>query len=145
MTENGCNKHIQNTQDVIAALKLEPHIEGGYFRRTFQTDDQPMVETASGERSLMASIYYLLTRETPIGHFHLNRSDILHYYHLGDAIQYSLIFPDGTLQTVVMGSDILDGQCLQLHVAGGVWKASQLMDGPKGFGQFPEHSSYFRS
>jgi predicted cupin superfamily sugar epimerase len=47
MTENGCNKNIQNTQDVIAALKLEPHIEGGYFRRTFQTDDQPMTKPLS--------------------------------------------------------------------------------------------------
>jgi predicted cupin superfamily sugar epimerase len=160
MTENERNKHIQNAQDVIAALNLEPHIEGGYYRRTFQADDQPMIEIAGGQRYLMSSIYYLLSREAPVGHFHLNRSDILHYYHLGDAIQYSLIFPDGTLKNA--------GQCLQLHVAGGVWKASQLMDGSAGFGliseavspgvdfadmemssqrklreQFPEHSELF--
>ena len=112
-TENGRGKHIPNAQDVVTALNLEPHVEGGYYRRTFQTDDQPRVETAAGQRYLMSSIYYLLTRETPIGHFHLNRSDIVHYYHLGDAIKYSLIFPDGALETVVMGSDIIAGQCLQ--------------------------------
>ncbi|MFJ3366969.1 cupin domain-containing protein [Pseudomonas sp. NPDC086251] len=138
MTDNGRNKHFQNAQDVIAELNLEPHVEGGYFRRTFQTDHQPMAETAGGQRYLMSSIYYLLTRESPIGYFHLNRSDILHYYHLGDAIQYCLIFPNGTLKTVVMGSDILAGQCLQLHVPGGVWKASQLTDGSEGFGLISE-------
>jgi predicted cupin superfamily sugar epimerase len=62
----------------------------------------------------------LLTKDSPIGHFHLNQSDIVHYYHFGDAIQYSLIFPDCTLQTVVMGSDIFAGQCVQLQVPGGV-------------------------
>ena len=87
---------------------------------------------------------------------------------MGDAIQYSLIFPDGTLKTVVMGSDINAGQCVQLHVPGGVWKASQLTNGLAGYGliseavspgfdfadmelgsqqklseQFPEHSQLF--
>lgn len=154
--------------DVIAALNLELHTEGGFYRRTFQSDHLAMLETERGQRYVMTSIYYLLTKESPIGHFHLNQSDIVHYYHLGDAIQYSLIFPDGTLKTVVMGSDILAGQTLQLHVPGGVWKASQLTDGLAGYGliseavspgfdyadmalgnlqklgeQFPEHSELF--
>lgn len=45
----------------------------------------------------MTSIYYLLTKGSPepIGH--------------RDAIQYSLIFPDGALKTVVLGSDIIAG------------------------------------
>ncbi|MEK1841603.1 MAG: cupin domain-containing protein, partial [Pseudomonas sp.] len=53
-------------------------------------------------------------------------------------IQYSLIFPDGTLNTVVMGSDVIAGQCLQLHVPGGVWKASQLMNGLAEYGLISE-------
>jgi predicted cupin superfamily sugar epimerase len=88
-----------------------------------------MVEINGGQRHLMTSIYYLLTKDSPIGHFHLNQSDIVHYYHLGSPIQYSLIFPDGTLNTVVMGSDVIAGQCLQLHVPGGVWKANEWFSG----------------
>ncbi|MHC8411340.1 cupin domain-containing protein [Pseudomonas sp. Hz4] len=153
---------------VIRAQDLEPHMDGGFYRRTFQADHHAMVETASGRRHLMTSIYYLPTKDSPRGHFHLNQSDIVHYYHLGDAIQYSLIFPDGTMKMVVMGSDINAGQCLQLHVPGGVWKASQLTNGLAGYGliseavspgfdfadmelgsrqklaeQFPEHSELF--
>lgn len=127
-----------NIQELIVALELEPHVEGGYYRRTFQSDHGAMVETGRGQRYSMTSIYYLLTEDSPIGYFHLNQSDIVHYYHVGDAIQYSLIFPDGTLKTVVMGSNVIADECLQLHVPGGIWKASQLRDGSTGYGLISE-------
>ena len=132
------SKHQASAKDVIAALKLESHIEGGYFRRTFQADHREMLETEGGSRYLMTSIYYLLTEESPVGQFHFNQSDILHYFHLGDAIEYSLIHADGSLQTLVMGSDVLAGQQLQLHVPGGIWKASRLLNGSNGFGLISE-------
>jgi predicted cupin superfamily sugar epimerase len=165
-----CMTDTTGADAVIASLDLQPHLEGGFYRRTFESDHHPMVDTQHGPRYLMTSIYYLLTKDSPIGHFHLNRSDIVHYYHLGDAIRYSLIFPDGTLKTVVMGSDLSTGHCLQLHVPGGVWKASRLIDGLAGYGliseavspgfeyadmelghrrtlseQFPEHSALFET
>ncbi|MFL1527244.1 cupin domain-containing protein [Pseudomonas sp. O230] len=127
-----------NSKALVSTLSLELHVEGGYFRRTFQADQQPWVETIGGPRYSMSSIYYLLTTDSSIGQFHLNRSDIMHYYHLGDAIQYSLISPDGTLKTVVMGSNVMAGEYLQLHVPGGIWKASRLMKGSAGFGLVSE-------
>ncbi|KHA73488.1 cupin [Pseudomonas chlororaphis] len=127
-----------STQDVIGKLGLEPHFEGGYFRRTYQADHRELLETLSGPRYLMTSIYYLLDQQSPVGQFHFNRSDILHYFHLGDAIEYSLIHANGSLHTLVMGSDILSGHLLQLHVPGGVWKASRLLDGEYGFGLISE-------
>lgn len=127
-----------NSEAIVMALNLEPHVEGGYYRRTFQADQQPQIETVRGPRYLMTSIYYLLTTDSPIGQFHFNQSDIVHYYHLGDAIRYSLIFPDGELRTVVMGSNVMAGELLQLHVPGGIWKASQLLSGPAGFGLISE-------
>jgi len=42
------------------------------------------------------------------------------------------------LQTLVMGSDVLAGQQLQLHVPGGIWKASRLLEGSNGFGLISE-------
>lgn len=127
-----------NANDVIKALQLQPHAEGGYFRRTFQADQRAMLETAGGPRYLMTSIYYLLTEQSPVGQFHFNQSDILHFFHLGDPIEYSLIFADGSLRTLIMGSDILAGQQLQLHVPGGIWKASRLLNGPSGSGLISE-------
>ncbi|UCR84753.1 cupin domain-containing protein [Pseudomonas chlororaphis] len=138
MTDQLPPKPDCSAQQLLTALNLEPHTEGGYYRRTFQTDQRPMLASAGGQRYLMTSIYYLLTGDSPIGHFHLNQSDILHYFHLGDALEYCLVFPDGHLETRVMGSDVLAGQCLQLHVPGGVWKASRLLPGAAGYGLISE-------
>lgn len=138
MTRNVLKTLDPGAEALISALDLAPHAEGGFYRRTFQSDHHAMVETDNGLRYLMTSIFYLLTKDSPVGHFHLNQSDIVHYYHLGDAIQYTLIFPGGTLKTVVMGNDIIAGQKLQLHVPGGIWKASRLMDGLSGYGLISE-------
>lgn len=125
-------------QALIDALGLEGHVEGGFFRRTYEATDTPRVDAGHGDRFSMTSIFYLLTAEGPVGHFHRNRSDIVHYFHLGDPIEYSLIHPDGRLETVVMGPDPTRGHRLQLTVPGGIWKASRLTPGPAGYGLISE-------
>jgi predicted cupin superfamily sugar epimerase len=131
-------KPMPDACEIIAALELESHVEGGYYRRTYQSAADRMIDGDRGSRHLMTSIYYLLTAASPTGYFHRNRSDILHYHHLGNALRYFLISPDGTLETVTMGSDIRAGQRLQLHVPGGVWKASMLLEGPSDYGLISE-------
>lgn len=121
-----------NKRQVIERLNLEPHVEGGYFRRTFESSHRDKVVTEAGERFTLTSIYYLLTDESPIGHWHLNRSDILHAYHLGAPIRYYLIYPDGSLQTKTLGADIVADHELQFVVPGGVWKASELVSSEYG-------------
>ena len=124
-----------NKSDVIQALQLEPHIEGGYFRRTF-TSDQHFVANDSVSpqimRPLMSSIFYLLTDDNPIGRLHRNRSAIMHYWHAGSALRYHLLKPDGELQHIELGPDLRRGQQLQMLVPGGWWKATELIDGEFG-------------
>lgn len=120
---------IYSTEQLVELLDLSGHVEGGYYRRTYQADRREMIDTPDGERFSMSSIFYLLSAESPIGHFHLNKSDIVHYFHLGDPLTYSLIYPDGHLQTAVMGNQLHDGQLLQMTVPGGVWKASKINPG----------------
>ncbi|HBO12199.1 MAG TPA: cupin [Halieaceae bacterium] len=127
-----------SVEELVHELGLEAHVEGGYFRRTYAAEDQPRVATPAGERYSLTSIFYLLTRESPTGHFHRNRSDIVHYFQLGDPITYYLLHPDGRLETVVMGQDVAAGQRLQLTVPGGIWKASSLGEGPHGYGLISE-------
>jgi predicted cupin superfamily sugar epimerase len=128
-----------SAEELISALGLEGHVEGGFYRRTYEALEQPRVNTASGKRFSMTSIFYLLTEGGPIGHFHRNRSDIVHYFHLGDPIEYQMIHPDGHLETVVMGPDPRKGHQLQLTVPGGIWKASRLTkEGNYGYGLISE-------
>ena len=124
--------------ELVEYLGLNGHVEGGFFRRTYASD-YTLLTTDDRERLSMSSIFYLLAAESPIGHFHLNQSDIVHYFHLGDPITYYLLHPTGELETVVMGSDVRNGQVLQLTVPGGVWKASEIpSEGPHGFGLISE-------
>lgn len=127
MTNSTTNKYT--LAELVEYLALEGHIEGGFFRRTYQADNRDLIATESGDRYSMTSIYYLLSAESPVGHFHLNKSDIVHYFQLGDAIEYFLIFPDGRLERRIMGNDLGAGQLLQMTVPGGVWKASRILAG----------------
>ena len=113
---------MQNKESIIRTLKLEPHIEGGYFKRTFESPTQ-----TSTNRPAMSSIYYLLTNDTPIGYLHQNKSDIIHFFHSGSPIKYSIVSPDGELITKVLGSDLEQGHLPQFMVKGGYWKASELV------------------
>ena len=117
-----------NSEELITLLGLEPHpTEGGYFRRTYQSARS--IDSSDGSRFLLTSIYYLLTQAQPGGFLHRNQSDILHYHHLGAAIRYILVSPDGVLSERVLGPDIKNGETLQLLVPGGWWKASQICAG----------------
>lgn len=112
-------------EDIIQHLDLEKHpMEGGYFRRTYESKDQ----TGDGDnrRRCLSSIYYLLTSDSPIGFLHKNRSDIIHYYHLGSALRYFIVSPDGHLEEKVLGPNMSAGETPQLLVKGGYWKASIL-------------------
>jgi predicted cupin superfamily sugar epimerase len=120
-----------NKNNLIASLALKPHPEGGYFRRTF-TSDHLCTTNNSHQRPAMSSIYYLLTDDSPVGHWHRNRSDIMHYFHLGSALRYWLISPEGKLTGVTLGPGLATGQQLQLLVPGGYWKASELAAGEFG-------------
>ena len=108
-------------------LKLEPHPEGGYFRRIYTSDAK--VQTAQGERHAASSIHYLLTAEQPRGHFHKVRSTILHYLQSGGPVQYACIDEQGLLTETTLGFE--QGQALFLEVSAHTWKASRLVDGAR--------------
>ena len=100
-------------------MNLEAHVEGGYFRQTFKADHRPTIATQNGDRVTMSSIYYLLSAQSPIGHFHMNQSDIMHYFHMGDPITYFMLNTDGSLQQTILGPDPIKGHQMQMMVKGG--------------------------
>ena len=121
--------------ELIKALQLTAHVEGGYYRRTFESTHQTQIDNDSHNnetRQLMSSIYYCLTDDSPIGHFHKNTSDIMHYWQLGSSLRYWLIDPSGSLSNVVLGPNLAAGEQLQLLVPGGIWKATTLDKGEFG-------------
>ena len=119
-------------EQIVDSLGLVPHPEGGYFRRTYASRILAPIGPEQSHRPTLTCIYYLLTRDSPIGHLHVNRSDIVHFFQGGGPIQYTLVSPKGELENVTLGSSVESGHQLQLTVYGGWWKASQLIDGEYG-------------
>jgi predicted cupin superfamily sugar epimerase len=131
--------NIPTAKQLAKSLNLESHVEGGYFRQTFKADHRPNIDTENGDRVTMTSIYYLLSADSPIGHFHMNQSDIMHYFHKGDPITYYMLEPDGSLQKTILGPDPIKGHQMQMMVKGGTWKASKISTNAKfGFGLIGE-------
>jgi len=120
-----------NKRQLIEKLSLEPHIEGGYFSRTYSSALTTHI-AGSKPRCLLSSIFYMLTDDSPIGHLHKNKSDIIHYFHGGSPLTYLILHPDGHLETTILGDDLDNGQQLQLIVKGGCWKATELEAGEFG-------------
>lgn len=127
-------QEAEHVQTIIDTLKLEKHIEGGYYRRTFSAQHSIIENNLAQNntqknqpRCIATSIYYLLTAQSPIGHLHLNTSDIIHYFHSGNPIRYTLINSAGELNHITMGNNIANGEQPQMIVAGGTWKASELI------------------
>jgi predicted cupin superfamily sugar epimerase len=131
--------NIPTAKQLAKSLNLESHVEGGYFRQTFKADHRPNIDTENGDRVTMTSIYYLLSADSPIGHFHMNQSDIMHYFHKGDPITYYMLEPDGSLQKTILGPDPIKGHQMQMMVKGGTWKASKISTNAKfGYGLIGE-------
>ena len=128
-----------DAEKLIAELKLERHREGGYFRRTYaskmdvsitkSSENRSENDPHSGvQRSIMSSIFYLLTSDSPTMHINLNRSDIIHYFHLGSSVEFFIIPPSGELVRETLGADILSGEKLQLLVPGGCWRGATMKE-----------------
>lgn len=123
---------MTSVQYLIETLDLTPHPEGGFFKRVYQSEQTASIGPSNSTRHLLTCIYYLLTDESSIGHLHVNRSDIMHFYHGGAPIIYTLVSPTGELRQETLGANLNEGQLLQLLVPGGWWKASQLNSGEYG-------------
>ena len=98
---------MHKIEQLIEALQLEPHPEGGFYRSTMRDEEQ--LYLARGERPLYTSIYFLL-RSQDISHLHRLQSDEVWYYHGGSALTIHMIHPDGTYEAKRLGLDITNGE-----------------------------------
>jgi predicted cupin superfamily sugar epimerase len=105
-------------------LGLEPHPEGGWFRRTW-TSTHP-VETANGTRPAATCIHYLL-RADESSAWHVVSSDELWLWHgpgrLALRLGGSGSAPEEA-ETIVLGPD----DAAQALVPAGVWQAARPLD-----------------
>lgn len=104
---------MQTIEQLIEALQLQRHPEGGFYRSTLRAEATLPLER--GERPLYTSIYFLL-RSQDISHFHRLQSDEIWYYHGGSALTIHMIHPDGVYEKKKLGLEILNGEQPQIVV-----------------------------
>ena len=110
----------------IAHLGLEFHPEGGYFKESYRSSMG--LQLAVGERAASTAIYFLVTADRP-SRFHKLLTDEVWHYYQGDALEICCITPDGRLDILLLGADILAGESLQLLVPAGTWFGARLRAG----------------
>ena len=105
-----------------AALDLEPHPEGGWYKRTWTAPDS--LETAAGTRPAATLIHFLVPPgESSV--WHLVTSDEIWLWHGPDALAIELGGPGekpGAIDRFVLGPDQSAGQQTQVLVPAGMWQ-----------------------
>lgn len=108
--------------EIIAALKLQPHPEGGHFIETFRDN-----ATDAGGRSRSTAIYFLLRRGER-SHWHRVDAVEIWHFHAGAPLQLSIAAAAGaSVQTILLGGDIAAGQRPQGIVPHHHWQAAESL------------------
>ena len=109
-----------SARDIIAALDLKPHPEGGHYRQTWKADSM------AGERAAGTAIYFLLA-EDEVSHWHrVDSAEIWHFYR-GASLELSLSADGHRIEKHILGPDLETGQTPQIIVPRDVWQAAKTL------------------
>jgi len=111
---------MTTAQDLIAALKLERHPEGGWYNQTYR---DPL---GVDGRAHSTAIFYLLEGGDR-SHWHrVDAVEIWHHY-AGAPLELRLSDDGRTLRTLTLGPDILAGQTPQGIVRKDEWQSARSL------------------
>ena len=121
--------------DVKQLLQLEPlRMEGGFYRETYRSrwmvSPDYLPEGMQGMHSIGTAIYFLITPESYSRLHRLPGTEIFHFY-MGDPAVMLQLMPDGTHQTITLGTDLASGARPQVVVRGHVWMGCKVAPGGK--------------
>ena len=113
---------MQDWQEIVAALDLAPHPEGGFYRETFRDD-----RAGAYERAHSTAIYFLLP-EGAVSRWHrVDAAEVWHWY-AGAALKLS----EGgagerpaASRNVMLGNDLTAGERPQHVIERGVWQQAR--------------------
>ncbi len=107
---------------VIAALDLAPHPEGGFYRETFRDD---LVLGQDG-RAASTAIYFLLRRGEASRWHRVDAAEVWHWYG-GSRLELAIKDRDRALMTVTLGTNLTAGERPQAIVPAGAWQQSRSL------------------
>ena len=115
---------MKSIDEIVRALELKPHPEGGYYRRTYKNDAGP-VGPDDNNRGHASAIYYLQMPEYSL--WHRTDGDELWFWHAGAPMTLEIRGEDGTASGRTLGMDMDTGKQPQLMVPGGQWQRAKSL------------------
>jgi uncharacterized protein len=111
-----------NAEYLISFLGLEKHLEGGYYKEIYKTEDKitdsELSSNFEGKRHLATSIYFLL-KSGEVSKFHRLISDEIWYFHAGDSLTIHVIDKKGHLNNYKLGLNLEKGEQPQIIIPKG--------------------------
>ena len=107
-------------EQIIAALGLAPHPEGGAFRETFRD------AAATHGRGASTAIYYLLRAGETSRWHRIDAAEIWHWY-CGAPLLLSLSRDGRAEEQIRLGNDVLAGERPQAVVPGQAWQSARSL------------------
>lgn len=110
-----------SADEIIAALSLQPHPEGGYFAETFR-------DAASDAGRAHSTAIYFLLKAGQVSRWHrVDAAEVWHWY-AGAPLMLSIApAAGGASRTLRLGPAVLDGERPQGIVAAGDWQQAQSL------------------
>lgn len=107
-------------EDLVGRLDLKPHPEGGYYQRTYESDELSG-EGADGEssRRMGSAILYLLPA-SEVSRLHRLDADELWCYHWGSPLTLHRLNDEG-YRTDRLGPSLENGEHPQITIPAGEW------------------------
>ncbi|KZN69585.1 cupin domain-containing protein [Pseudoalteromonas luteoviolacea] len=110
--------------DVLAHYRFSRlPVEGTLYKSTWRASTELSSHKPVG--TAMIGMYCHALRSVSCFH-RLSHDEVWHFY-AGDAFNLYLLYPDGQVETVVMGADFAAGQHLQYLIPAGVWQAGEIV------------------
>jgi predicted cupin superfamily sugar epimerase len=116
-------------EEIRALLKLEPNRTCGFVRETYKSNlsiaPGGLPAPFADGRPLGTALYFMVTPEAPVKLHRIDNDQLYHYY-LGDPIEVLLLYESGDSELVVVGSNIVGGEMVQLFIPGKTFHTARI-------------------
>lgn len=111
---------VTDAKDIIDALGMQAHPEGGYYVETFRDEEGPE------GRGYSTAIYYLL-EAGDCSHWHRVDATEIWFWHKGAPLELNISENGRTSSTHKLGADLATGQHPQVIIPKGAWQSARSL------------------
>ena len=112
----------------IEKLKLQPHPEGGYYKRFYESTEIHNCSDGRGFRPCLTSIWFLIPKGVKTK-FHKIKSDELWFFHSGNPLNIVFFNDKNSSKQLILSNKAIDNHHHTCVMSAGIWFASEALKG----------------